>query len=69
MPPWKALQTHPIREESPLPESDRFESTFSGLSRVNDSLKQIILVHEESGHRKARKKPGGVESETGTATE
>jgi hypothetical protein len=69
MPLRKFFRPTPFEGESPLPESDRFESTFSGLSRVNDSLKQIILVHEESGHRKARKKPGGVESETGTATE
>jgi hypothetical protein len=48
----------PFEEKSLLPESDSFESTFSGLSRVNDSLRQIILVHDESGQQKTRKKPG-----------
>jgi hypothetical protein len=49
-----------------LPESDSFESTFPGLSRVNDSLIRIIIVHQESGRQKDRKKPAEIESETGT---
>ena len=40
-----------------LPNQGSFESSFFELSRVNDSLKQIILVHGESGRTKSRKTP------------
>jgi hypothetical protein len=47
-------ERHP-EDPSFTSESGSFESSFFGLSRVNDSLKQINLVHRETGLRILRK--------------
>src|SRR5258707_10216437 len=39
---------HPVRKSPATSESQRFESSFAELSRVNDSLMQKNSVHAES---------------------
>jgi hypothetical protein len=44
-----------LRGRTPVTsESQRFESSFGGLSRVNDSLMQINLVQRRIGPAKIR---------------
>jgi hypothetical protein len=66
-PSEKFFRPAPFEENQSSPNQISFESTFSELSRVNDSLIQKIIVHRESGHQKERKKPVEIESETGTS--
>src|ERR1700726_718222 len=57
----------PCPEEPQVPsESQRFESSFCGLSRVNDSLMQINLVQRRIGTANCPQNYRQDESETRT---
>src|SRR3954463_2183000 len=58
---------YPLQKDpSPIPNHTRFESSFRGLSRVNDSLTQINVVQWRISESKGLQICPLVESETGT---
>src|SRR4030088_436972 len=64
--PWKNLFA-PVRKDPQVAsESQRFESSFCALSRVNDSLKQNKSCPKENRDSKCPQKYRPCESETGT---
>src|SRR4030081_1050316 len=64
--PWKNLFA-PVRKDPQVAsESQRFESSFCALSRVNDSLKQNKSCPTENRDSKCLQKYRRCESETGT---